>query len=274
MHDGHTGHHHRHSHGEGGFSIDAYAYASHLRDVNPVFKAVFSVAVLIMTIAFDDPWVSLFVILSMGFLSVKRGGVDFLSYCGLMAVPFTFMLMGSLAIALGISARPFGQYWINLHFFCLYTSGAAIRQALFLMLKAFGAVSAMFMLTLSTPSSELISALRLLHVPKLIVELMHMIYRYIFIMCDTQRKMKNAAQSRLGYCDFKTSCLSFGGIASNLLIVSLKRAGAYYDAMESRCYDGDLRFLEKEKPVKASHAALAAVYLAALGGIFWLSAHA
>lgn len=255
------GHGHGHSHGDGHFSIDYYAYASRLRKMNPVFKVLFSVAVLLLTICLDKPLVSIFVILSMGILTVIRGGVDFHDYCSLMTIPVAFMLMGSAAIAAGFSTKPIGEYNLNLHFFYLYATSRSISQALFLILKAFGAVSAMFMLTLSTPSSEIISALRKLHVPKLIVELMNMIYRYIFIMMDTQRKMKNSAESRLGYCDFKTSCLSFGGIASNLFIVSLKKANAYYDAMESRCYDGELCFLEEEKPLQKKQAVLAAVYL-------------
>ncbi|MDO4555050.1 MAG: cobalt ECF transporter T component CbiQ [Lachnospiraceae bacterium] len=260
-------HGHRHQHGEGGFSIDVYAYASGLRRVNPVFKVLFAVFVLILTIGLDDPFVSLFVILTMAVLSIWKGKVDVRGYCSLMTIPIAFMIFGSVAIAAGFSRQPLGDYNLSLHFFYLYATKSSILKALFLILKAFGAVSAMFMLTLSTPASEIISALQRLHVPQMIVELMNMIYRYIFIMMDTQRKMKNSAQSRLGYCDFKTSCLSFGGIASNLFIVSLKKANAYYDAMESRCYDGELRFLEEEKKVETIEVLSAAIYLVVLVGI-------
>lgn len=256
-------HSHGHHHGEGS-SIDYYAYGSGLRNLNPVWKVLFSVAVLILTIWLDCPIVSLFVIVSMGFLTVWKGGVPFRDYGSLMTIPIVFMLMGSAAIAIGFSKTAVDPYDWNLHFFHLYVTAESLKKAIFLMLKAFGAVSAMFMLTLSTPSCEIISALRKLHVPKIMIELMNMIYRYIFIMLDTQRKMKNAAESRLGYCDFKTSCASFGGIASNLLIVSLKRANAYFDAMESRCYDGELLFLEEEKPVKVGQTVIAVVYLGLL----------
>ena len=264
MKEGQQRHHRGHHHGEGGFSIDYYAYESGLRNLNPVFKVLFSVAVLILTISLDHPAVSLFVILSMGFLTIWKGRVHFYDYCTLMTIPVVFLLMGSAAIAIGFSKTPVEPYNLNLHFFHLYVTAANLKKALFLILKAFGAISAMFMLTLSTPSCEIISALGKLHVPKLIIELMNMIYRYIFILLDTQQKMKNAAESRLGYCDFKTSCISFGGIASNLFIVSLKRANAYFDAMESRCYDGELLFLEEEKPIKGQQAAMAIVYLVLL----------
>ena len=140
-------------------------------------------------------------------------------------------------------------------------------------MKAWGAVSAMYLMTLSTPASELISVLRKAHIPKVMVELMNMIYRFIFIMAEVQEKMKISAQSRLGYVDFKTSCKSFGNTASNLLVVSLKKANAYYDAMISRCYDGEFVFLEEEKPVTVKQTAGAAAYLLGLTAIWLLTGH-
>ena len=127
--------------------------------------------------------------------------------------------------------------------------------------RALGAVSALYMMTLTTPLSEIIAVLRKAHVPKLIIELMNMIYRYIFIMIDTHSRMKNSAESRLGYCDFKTSCYSFGQVASNLLVVSLKRGNNYYNALEARCYNGDLQFLEEEKQVKAGQVVMAVIFI-------------
>jgi len=103
--------------------------------------------------------------------------------------------------------------------------------------------------------------LRKAHVPKLIVELMNLIYRYIFILLDVYTKMKNSAESRQGYCDFKTSCYTFGSIASNMLVISLKKANSYYDAMEARCYDGNLIFLEEDKKVETIQIVAATVFI-------------
>ena len=145
--------------------------------------------------------------------------------------------------------------------FYIYCSKASLLKAGNLVLKALGAVSALYMMTLTTPLSEIIAVLRKAHVPKLIIELMNMIYRYIFIMIDTHSRMKNSAESRLGYCDFKTSCYSFGQVASNLLVVSLKRGNNYYNALEARCYNGDLQFLEEKKQVKAGQVVMAVIFI-------------
>ena len=115
--------------------------------------------------------------------------------------------------------------------------------------KAYGGISAMFMMSLSTPSHEIFSVLRKMKVPALVIELMNMIYRFVFVMVDTFVRMNNSAESRLGYASWRTALQTFGNIAGNLLVVSLKKGSNYYDAMESRCYDGDLLFWETEKKI-------------------------
>ena len=241
-----------HSHGGSSLDIDALAYASKLRNWNAGFKVLLATASLILCIAFNNIYVSVAVILMMGYLTVVIGELEFDHYLSMMTIPIVFMVVGAITIAIGYSLKPVGQY--NLHVFNLfyiYCSNKSLLQAGILILNALGAVSALYMMTLTTPLTELVSVLRKIHMPKLIVELMNMIYRYIFIMLETYTKLKNSAESRLGYCDFRTSCYSFGNIASNLFIVSLKKANAYYNALEARCYDGELNFLEDEKPVKS-----------------------
>jgi len=239
----------RHKHGEW-ISIDFYAYASNIRHWNAAFKVSFSVVTIILCILFNNPYVSTAVIVAMACLTVVKGGVPVNEYFTILAIPIVFILISVLTIVIDISKQPIGQYNFHFMFFYLFTTKAILKKGLFLILKIFGAISALQMMALSTPSSEIICVLRKVHVPRLIVELMNMIYRFIFILMDVSVKMNNAAQSRHGYCDIKTSWYTFGRIASNMLIISLKKANAYFDAMESRCYDGELTFLEENKGVK------------------------
>lgn len=246
-------HHHQigHKHGEGS-AIDYYAYASKIRGWNPSFKVAFSVLTLLLCIVLNNPLVSLAVIVSMAYLTVVKGGLPLGAYLSVLMIPLTFIILGTVAIGIDFSSQPIGQFNLYLGFGYLYTSVAKLKEMVFLMMKVFGAISAMIMMTLSTPSSEIIGVLRKAHVPKLIIELMNLIYRYIFILLDVFNNMRNSADSRQGYCDFKTSCKTFGNVASNMLVLSLKKANAYYTAMEARGYEGDLVFLEDEKPFQIS----------------------
>lgn len=266
--DGHTHgdgthHHHNrigHKHGEG-FSIDFYAYTSKIRHWNPTFKVALSVITLILCIALDNPYVSAMVIIAMAYLTIVKGELPIGEYLPILAVQIGFILLGTFTIAIDFSKQPIGQYNLYLGFSYVVTSQAKLKEAVLLILKVFAAISALQMMTLSTPSSEIIYVLRKAHVPKLIVELMNIIYRYIFILMDVYTKMKNSAESRQGYCDIKTSYYTFGSIASNMLVISLKKANAYYDAMEARCYDGDLMFLEEDKKVETIQIVAAAAFI-------------
>ena len=269
-HDQGSKHKHKlgHSHDSGVFSIDYYAYISAIRDWNPMFKVFFALAVLILVIAVDSLYVSLFVLITMAFLTIVRGRIPVHQYISTLTIPIVFVLVGSLTIALSFARQPLGQYNLHLGFFYIYTNDADLLRMFNLMAKAMAAVSALFMMTLSTPSGEIISVMRKVHMPKLFVELMNMIYRYIFVIMETNRKMHDSAESRLGYVDYRTSVKSFTGTASNLLVVSLKKANAYYDALVSRGYDGELRFLEKEKKLDKEQAVLGIVYILCIAALF------
>ena len=55
-----------------------------------------------------------------------------------------------------------------------------------------------------------------------------------------------AQKARLGNRDLKTSIQSFGQMASVVFVRALKQSDALYNAMESRCYDGEIRVLSGE----------------------------
>ncbi|MDO5145619.1 MAG: cobalt ECF transporter T component CbiQ [Eubacteriales bacterium] len=263
-------HHGKGGHKHGSFlSVDYFAYASEMRKWNASFKMIFAMVCLLLCILLNNIYVSIAVILMMGYLTVVIGGLSFSHYLSMLTVPVVFLIFGTVAIALGFSLDPVGQYRLHvLNLFYIYCSDASLLKAGQLVFKAFGAVSALYMMTLTTPLSELIVVLRKAHIPKVLIELMNMIYRYLFIMMDTHSRMKHSAEARLGYVDFKTSCYSFGQVAGNLLIVSLKRGTDYYNALEARCYDGDLRFLEEKKPLKRSQIVMAAVFVVLLLAIW------
>jgi cobalt/nickel transport system permease protein len=260
MAEQHHQHRIRHNHGEW-VSIDLYAYNSQIRQWNPTFKVAFAVLTLFFCLVLNNPYVSVAVIAAMAYLTIGKGKLPAPEYLAVMVIPLTFILISVAAIVVDFSRQPLGQYNLYLGLGYGFTSQAMLKNGLFLMLKVFAAISALQMLALSTPASEIIQVLQKAHVPKMIIELMNMIYRYIFILIDVAMKMKNSAESRLGYCDVKTSWHTFGSIASNLLVVSLQKANAYYDAMEARCYDGDLIFLEEDKKLDKILIAAAAAFL-------------
>ena len=260
----------RHEHG-GALSIDALAQRSSLGGVNAVLKFWGSLALLLLCVLSASALPGLALVLLMGVLTVRGGRVPLHDYLSLLALPAAFLLISALALLWSWGDSPAGVLNIPLFGGWLSVSPAAQARTALVICKALGAVSCLYLLSLSTPMAEIIAVLRRAHVPALAVELMYLIYRYIFILLDMHRTMHDAAQSRLGYDGFRLSVRTTGSSYANLLARSIKRAGACFDAMESRCYDGEIRFLEREKPVLPVHAAAAAGLLILTFGLSLLT---
>ncbi len=244
------GHGHGIGHRHGSWmAIDYFAFSSKLRRWNATFKLAFTLVIIFLCIGLNNAFVSAVIIVSMFYMVVAVGGLSTRDYISVLSIPIAFILISVIAIIVDFSKLPVGDFRIFIGFGYLYSSISMLFNGLRLMLKIIAAVSALQFMILTTPPSEVILVIRKMHVPNKFADLMNMIYRYIFILLDAFSKMKDAAEARLGYRDFKTFCRTFGGTAGNVLVLSLKKAEAYYDAMESRCYDGELLFLEEEKKI-------------------------
>ena len=236
-----------HSHG-GVLVIDVYARRSRYFAWSPALKTGGCVLLLVLCVASPSPWVPLALALIMAFLTVW-GGIRFHDYLALLSLPAAFLLLSGLALLWdyvpvmdGVAAIPLWNGWL------VVTAAAQVRARL-VMARALGAMSCLYFLSLSTTMPEILSVLRRAHVPSVMTELAVLIYRYLFVLLSAYETMQDAAASRLGYSTFARSIRTTGAVYGNLLAASFRRAGACFDAMESHCYDGEIRFLEREKPV-------------------------
>ena len=241
--------------------MDSYAYRSRLKYWNAAYKAAFSILALIIVIAADSVEVSLFTAVYMGGLTVGAGKIRISDYIHLLLIPAAFIVTGGIAVLIQFGRGTDSMFLLPFFATNLYITKSSLLIFISLVCKAFGAVSCLYMLTLSTPMGEIISVLQKLHLPGFLVELMHLIYRYIFILLEINAKQKDAARSRLGYCDRKTAIRTFGSEIANLFVLSMKKSESYYDALESRSSTEECRFWEEKRRLLPSQAILQSVYL-------------
>ena len=249
----HPSRHASHSHGGGMLAIDRYAQRSHLRTVSPFVKTIFALCMLILCIAADLTATGLLIAVLMLAACIGPGGAPARYVLSLMRVPVFFIVVSCLAVAFEIGRAPLGDWDFSLFGIWLSVTPAGLHQAILLFFKAYGAVTCLYFLSLTTPMQDILEVLRAARLPHLVIELMYLIYRYIFLLLDVQHRMTLAAQSRLGYASWRNAWYTFTHISGNLLAASFRRSSTCFDAMEARCYDGALRFLTHHAPVRLRH---------------------
>ena len=230
--------------------IDKLCYYSKLRYVNVCEKLLYALITLLFCVVSRSILIAVLVFIANGILTVRKGGIPLSRYGRLMLLPFAFLFLSTFAIIINVSRVPLDAYAIPIGSFYITGSHASLLFGTQLILTALASVSCLYFLSLSTPMTDILTALRKLHCPEMIIELMLLIYRFIFVLMELASDMTTAQNCRLGNKDFRTSCKSFGALGSTLFIRAMKKSGALYDAMESRCYDGTIHVLTENYPPK------------------------
>ena len=105
-------------------------------------------------------------------------------------------------------------------------TAASLTEAVRVFSVSLACVAATLALALTTPMVDLTEQLRRWHVPALFVELMTLVYRFIFVLLETMQAMRIAQEARLGYSSVQRWLRSAGMLASNLYLRANVRASA------------------------------------------------
>lgn len=231
-------------------TVDKLCYNSKLRYVNAGEKFAYSILTLLLCIFGRSFLTAGITLLANGILTVKAGGLSLRRYVKLMMIPFAFLMLSTFAIIVNISKVPLDAYAVPVGSFFITGSWASLVFGCRLILTAQACVSCLYFLSLNTTMTDILGVLKRLHCPELIMELMLLIYRFIFILMETASKIMTAQRARLGNKNFRTSLRSFGKMGAGLFMQAFWRSRSLYDAMESRCYDGQIRVLQVQHPAK------------------------
>lgn len=236
--------------------IDRYAYTNRLAKSSPVTKAFFALSTLFITVSAQSVIVPLVVFSIMTFLILGLVRVKTRFYLALLRYPIFMLSLSCLFIAL---------FWNNYHplfslqlpWFTWTIFQDSIALALNIFCRVLGAISCLFFLVLTTSITDLSLLLRRIHVPKALVEISMLIYRYIFVFMEVAEQMTIAQALRLGKGGWIKKIRGLALLAGNLFIRALEQAERTFTAMSARGYDGTIYVLEDyPKPSKAMLASI------------------
>ncbi len=205
--------------------------------------------VVIIAVLLSPSWIPPAIILaatlSVAGILALRGRVRLGTYGKLMAFP-----LGIAAFVWLTFAYTFGPTQVYHFVLPVYREG--IQQGFLVFARVLAATGVLLLLLEATSLMSILRALRWMRVPEVLVDLMALVYRYIFVLEEERERLAQAMASRLGFArslSYRRAVANYGVVASNLLVRSFDSSMRTYEAMQSRGYHGGRLYdLHSDRP--------------------------
>ena len=233
------------------------ARSSPVHALHPAAKLIAAIAFILVTLSFDKydlsglaPMVLWLVLL------FQASGIE------VRTCFYKLRIVLPLVMAVGLF-NPFFDKTVVLRLGGLAVTGGVISM-LTLMLKGVFCLMSSFLLMATTPIDNLCAALRQLHVPKMLVTLLLLTYRYVGVLTEELSVMTEAYHLRApGQKGIHIS--AWGSFLGQLLLRSMDRAQELYSSMLLRGYHQHFHYADI-RPFRRRDA----LYMAVCGVVLWL----
>ncbi len=237
--------------------IDRYAYTNALSKSSPITKLFFATSLLLLSVMSPSPVVPIIVFLTSTTLLLGFAKIPCRFYLKILWYPIIIVAITCVIIALFFGYQEpltevnmLGVKWT------IFKDG--ITMGINTFFRVAGALSTQFFLVLTTPMTNILLILRKVRVPKVLIEMSLLIYRYIFVFMEIMETMHTAQELRLGLSGWLKKIRSTALLIGNLFIRTLEQGERTLTAMNARGYDGNIRVLEElPKPSKTALSGIA-----------------
>ena len=154
-------------------------------------------------------------------------------------VLFLFLFPLSISIFIPFANRGNIVYSLDMNFFILNITDNGIMIFFTAILKSFLTIIIFTSLVISTKDSELLGGLRKIYLPKILVSIIFLMYRYLFLIRDEAKAGQLAINSRVFQKSYHNVNKKLAYLAGSLFIKSFDRAENIYKSMESRGFEGE-----------------------------------
>lgn len=219
-------------------NIDFLASHNAIQKVAASQKMTFSFVALILVTLLRNNILSIWALLIMSSVVIFYAKISWKSYVALLIAPIGFVLVGMIAIIISITFTepvPTTALWhhtfLGIQFFILPND---VSRAITIFFTAIGATSCLYFLIVTTPIYEISPVLAKLGVPTIMIELVELMYRFIFLFLYTVSQLFEAQHARLGYRSYQVSFQSLSILVSALFRSIFFRYQAMSYAMAAR----------------------------------------
>ncbi|MCU9812601.1 cobalt ECF transporter T component CbiQ [Paraclostridium sp. AKS81] len=219
--------------------IDNCAYLNNIKDVNPLIKLGITFIGVIASMLTQNANIHILIMLFMTSLILFIARVDMKLYIKCLKIPIIFLIIGIGLNLINISFEN-KNYIFNVNILGLYigTTEFAVKSSVNILLRAMSCIISIYFLILTTPFNQLIIVLKKLHIPHTLIELMILIYRFIFIFIEEAEEIYKSQQLKFGYTNLRTSYNSMSLLIKTLFFRMMRRYEDMSISLDIKLYDG------------------------------------
>lgn len=221
--------------------IDKYAYTNRLTNSNPFYKFVIVIISLGIATITENIYLNLMIFVLMVFLTTIVAGIPMDKYLKILFIPVSFLAISIFTILISISKTDIFIWSIHISSNYIGITRTSLDQSLLLASRAFASIGSTFFLGLTTPLNKLIKVFKKLYFPNSIVELIVLIYRFIFVFLEEANDIYLAQEMKFGYINFKNSLKSTSLLVRSLFLKVLLDYNELIVVLECKLYDGEFR---------------------------------
>lgn len=218
--------------------IDKYAYTNNLKDFNPKIKFLLVVLALIVSTITKNVYIHMGLFLMFLILTVFIAGIPFRNYLKILLLPFGFLAISTVVILFSISDQEIFLYSIKIGGKFLGITSENLAMASLVFFRSMASVSATFFLSLTTSLINLIRVFKFLRLPDLLVELLVLIYRFIFLFLSEMNEIFVSQNLRFGYINRRAGIRSSSLLIKTLFISMFIKYRDMQDTLELKLYNG------------------------------------
>ena len=176
-------------------------------------------------------------------------GVRYVLKRSLLALPF---VLAALPLVFTVKGTPLITFPLGT--WVISVSAEGVERLLGIGVKSWLSIQAAVIMSSTMPFPDLLLAMRAVRVPRLLVAIIGLMWRYLFVLADEVLRLMRARTARSSQSDNpglkKGGSITWrarvaGGMVGNLFLRGFERSDRIYMAMLSRGYDGEVRSLPR-----------------------------
>lgn len=228
-------------------SLETYAYSNRLKHLPPQQKLSFATLVLLTALMAHPVTQAMIIgwlwVWTMGYarIPIKVYGRVFFAF-------ITFLLMSLSALILevvpvnqmtSVQINAWGGLVLGNGY--LFVSHSGVLQAMAIGMRSLACSSCLLFILFTIPFTELLLILRQYRIPTVLLDLLLLMYRFIFLFLEVATQLQLAQRARGGYRTRQRWIKSVGLLIGQLVVRSLQQYHHFSLGLAARGFNGNFR---------------------------------